>query len=84
MELNLFLLFHRTYVNVKPSIKADRNKVGIIDMNTHKYWFMTLEHKTSFKYQFCEIESYASSESCINHVFIDVCFGQYLKIWTCK
>ncbi len=41
---------------------------------------MTLDHKTSHKGQFFEIEMYASSESCINNLFIDVWFmiGQYL------
>ncbi len=44
---------------------------------------VTLEHKTSLKGKFFAIESYASSESWINHISIDVWFGQYLKIW-CK
>ncbi len=42
---------------------------------------MTLEYKTSHKGQFCEIEIYASSESRINNLSIDVWFvmiGQYL------
>ncbi len=45
---------------------------------------MTLEHKTSHKGQFCEIEIYASSESWINNISIDVWFGQYLKIWNLR
>ncbi len=39
---------------------------------------MTLEHKTSHKGQFFEIEIYTSSESWINNISIDVWFGQYL------
>ncbi len=42
---------------------------------------MTLDHKTSHKGQFFEIEIYASSESWINNLSIDVWFvmiGQYL------
>ncbi len=27
---------------------------------------------------------YASSESCINNISIDVWFGQYLKIWNLR
>ncbi len=34
---------------------------------------MTLEHKTSHKGQFFEIEIYTSSESWINNLSIDVC-----------
>ncbi len=48
---------------------------------------VTLEHKTSLKGQFFEIEIYASSESWINKIFIDVWFvmiGQYLKIWNLR
>ncbi len=43
---------------------------------------MTLEHKTSHKGQFIEIEMYRSSESRINMLTIDVWFvmiGQYLS-----
>ncbi len=43
--------------------------------------YVTLEHKTSHKGTFLEIEIYASSESLINNISIDVWFGQYLKIW---
>ncbi len=42
---------------------------------------MTLEHKTSHKGQFFEIEISTSNESCINNLSIDVWFvmiGQYL------
>ncbi len=39
---------------------------------------VTLEHKTSHKGQVFEIEIYASSESWINNISIDVWFGQYL------
>ncbi len=42
---------------------------------------MTLDHKTSHKGQFFEIEIYTSSESWINKLSIDVWFvmiGQYL------
>jgi len=42
-----------------------------------------MEHKTSHKCQFFEIESYASSERWLNNISIDVWFGQYFKIW-CK
>ncbi len=44
---------------------------------------MTLEHKTSHKCQYCEIEIYAS-ESWMNNISIDVRFGQYLKIWNLR
>jgi len=43
--------------------------------------YVTLEHKTSHKSHFCETEIYASSESWINNISIDVWFvmiGQYL------
>ncbi len=42
---------------------------------------MTLDHKSSHKGQFFKIEIYASSESRINNLSIDVWFvmiGQYL------
>ncbi len=42
---------------------------------------VTLEHKTSHKGQFGEIEMYTSSESWISNISIDVWFvmiGQYL------
>ncbi len=42
---------------------------------------VTLDHKTSHKGQFCEIEIHTSSESWINNLSIDVWFvmiGQYL------
>ncbi len=42
---------------------------------------MTVEHKTSHKDNFFEIEIYTSSESWINKISIDVWFvmiGQYL------
>ncbi len=44
--------------------------------------YVTLEHKTSLKCLFFEIEIYASSESWINKLSIDVWFvmiGQYLS-----
>ncbi len=47
-------------------------------------WNVTLEHKTSHKGQFWEIEIYTSSESWINHISIDLWFGQYLKIWNLR
>ncbi len=43
--------------------------------------FMTLDHKTSLKCQFFQIEMYTSPESWINNLSIDVWFvmiGQYL------
>ncbi len=43
--------------------------------------YVTLEHKTSHKGQFSEIEIYTSYESWINNISIDVWFvmiGQYL------
>ncbi len=46
--------------------------------------YITYEHKTSHKGTFLEIEIYASSESWINHIYIDVWFGQYLKIWNLR
>ncbi len=48
---------------------------------------MTLDHKTSLKCTFFEIVVYASSESWINDLSIDVWFvkiGQYLKIWNLR
>ncbi len=49
--------------------------------------FVSLDHKTSHKAQFFEIENYTSSESWINNLSIDVWFvriGQYLKIWNLR
>ncbi len=46
-----------------------------------------MDHKISHKGQFLEIEMYASSESWINHISIDVWFvmiRQYLKIWNLR
>ncbi len=40
--------------------------------------FVTLDHKTSHKGQFFEIEIYSWSESWINKLSIDVWIGQYL------
>ncbi len=40
--------------------------------------FVTLEHKTSHKGQYFEIEIYTVSESWLNNISIDVWFGQYL------
>ncbi len=45
---------------------------------------VTKDNKTSHKWQFCEIEIYAPSESWINNISIDVWFGQYLKIWNLR
>ncbi len=48
---------------------------------------VTLEHKTGHKGTFFKIEIYASSESGINNLSIDVWFvmiGQYLKIWNLR
>ncbi len=48
---------------------------------------VTLEHKTSHKGPFLEIEMYASSESWINNLSIDVWFVMiynYLKIWNLR
>ncbi len=44
-------------------------------------------HKTSLKCNFFKIELYASPESWINNLSIDVWFvmiGQYLKIWNLR
>ncbi len=38
-----------------------------------------MDNKTSHKGQFFEIEMFTSSESWINHISIDVWFGQYLS-----
>ncbi len=45
-----------------------------------KYWvlYVTLDHKTSHKGKFFVIKSW------INHISIDVWFGQYLKIWNLR
>ncbi len=51
----------------------------IICMICYYTLFLTLEHKNSHEGQFSEIKMYASSESWINHISIDVWFGQYLK-----
>ncbi len=48
---------------------------------------VTLEHKTSHKGQFLEIEIYASFGSGINNISVDVWFvmiRQYLKIWNLR
>ncbi len=46
--------------------------------------YVTLDNKNSHKGKFVELEMYASSESWINNISIDVCFGQYLKICNLK
>ncbi len=49
--------------------------------------YVTLDHKTSHKGQFFKIEIYATSESWINNISIDVWFvmiEQYLKIWNLR
>ncbi len=48
---------------------------------TRAAWYVTLEHKTSLKCTYFKIEIYASYESWINNISIDVWFGQYLKNW---
>ncbi len=45
---------------------------------------MAQYEKNSHKCQFYEIGIYASSERRINHLSIDVWFGQYLKIWNLR
>ncbi len=58
-----------------------------IELQLKLFQNVTLEHKTSHKGQFLEIEIYASPESWINMFSIDVWFvmiGQYLAemiIW---
>ncbi len=42
---------------------------------------MTPEHKTSHKCQFVEIEIYASSESWIDNISIDIWFVMICDIW---
>ncbi len=42
------------------------------------WMYSNIDHKTSHKCQFSEIEICTSSESWINNLFIDVWFGQYL------
>ncbi len=49
--------------------------------NMRTWEYVTLEHKTSLKCTFFKIEIYASSESWISNISIDVWFGQYFKIW---
>ncbi len=46
--------------------------------------YVNLQHKYIHNGIFHEIESYASSERWINHISIDVWFGQYLKIWNLR
>ncbi len=56
--------------------------------------YVTLDHKTSHKGQFFEIEIYSSSESRINKLSIDVWFDRTIfgrdttiwnsGIWECK
>ncbi len=46
-----------------------------------------MDNKTSHKGTFFEIEMYASSESWMNNISIDLWFvmiGQYLKIWNLR
>ncbi len=45
-----------------------------------KQRYVTLEHKTSHKGPFLEVEIYASSKRWINNISIDVWFGQYFNI----
>ncbi len=52
-----------------------------------EYAYVTMDHKTSHKGQFFEIEIYTSSKRRINKLSIDVWFvriGQYLKIWNLR
>ncbi len=56
-------------------------KVFVQTQNFTLYSFVTLDHKTSHKGQFFEIEIYTSSERWLNKLSIDVWFdriGQYL------
>ncbi len=58
-----------------------------INYSTEAIQYLTLDHKTSLKGQFFEIEIYTSSESGINNISIDVWFvviGQYLNIWNLR
>ncbi len=62
---------------------GDQNIKSTIDLTIKHNAYVTLDHKTSHKGQFCEIEIYISSGTCINNLSIDVWFvmiGQYLKI----
>ncbi len=64
-----------------------KKKAGELEQNSPFAWtsilkaYVTLDHKTSHKGKFFEIEIYTSSESWINKLFIGVWFvriGQYL------
>ncbi len=57
------------------SLRENLWKYEYLQMTVLYTKYVTLEHKTS---QFFEIEIYASSESWINNISIDVWFGQYL------
>ncbi len=46
--------------------------------------FVTLDHKTSHKGQFFEIEIYTSSESWINKLSIGLLWYNYLEIWNLR
>ncbi len=63
-----------------PSLKVNK----MVKWHVWHIIYVTLDHKTSLKGQFYEIEIYASSESWINDISFDVWFGQYLKIWNLR
>ncbi len=61
--------------------------VSVITGMERSSLYVTLDHKTSHKGPFFEIEIYGSSESWINKLSIDVWFvmiGQYMKIWNLR
>ncbi len=67
--------------NVWPSCTSEWENVSFL-FTFLDLKYVTLEHKTSHKGQFWEIEIYASSESWIDNISIDAWFvmmGQYLK-----
>ncbi len=76
----------RTFLrkSVWEAIKQNYYDLSLAGKNN---FHVTLERKTSHKGTFSQVEIYASSESWINNISIDVWFvmiGQYLKIWNLK
>ncbi len=85
---NILILF-QLYLNYQKQfifilVNNNNTVTNYISDNCVLYLNVTLEHKTSHKGQFCEIEMCASSERWINNLSIDVWFGQYLKIWNLR
>ncbi len=71
-------MYHTKIFDITTVFNIDNNQKCFL---SSKSAYVTLDHKTSHKGQFFEIEIWTSSESWINNLSIDVWFvmiGQYL------